>query len=61
MGLIKNYNFRGVSDHTPDLLLFEFAEAGCSIDWFEMHVCLDKKTAYEGKWSKELRELKEVL
>lgn len=54
-------DFEGISDHTKDLSLFKFAEASCSFDWFEMHVCLDKKISYEAKWSKELRKLREVL
>lgn len=60
-GLIDNYKIKGVSDHTNDLTLFEFCKGCNTIDWFEMHVCLDKKTAYEGDWAKELGQLKEVL
>jgi len=51
---------KGFSDHTTDLKLYKSAlESG--MEWFEVHVCLDKETAYEGKWSKTFEELKEVL
>jgi sialic acid synthase SpsE len=56
--------FDGVSDHTPDLELFNLFNSGeykDKIEYFEFHVCNNKKTAYEGEWSKTFEELKEVL
>jgi sialic acid synthase SpsE len=57
---LKVKNIDGFSDHTQDLKLFEFARE-IGYPWFELHVCEDKKEAYEGKWSKTFKELKEAL
>ena len=57
-------NLNGISDHTSDLELFKiFKKAYHNIKnkWFEMHVCINKKEAYEGLWSKTFEELKKVL
>ena len=51
----------GISDHTPDLELFKKANETAWCEYFEMHVCLDPKTAYEGDWSKSFDMIKEVL
>lgn len=59
-----NPNFSGISDHISNIKLFKvFLKAYHYVKdkWFEMHVCVDKETAYEGKWSKTFQELKEVL
>ena len=49
----------GYSDHTPDFRLYNHAKKAS--EFIEMHVCLDKKDAYEAKWSKELGKIKEML
>jgi sialic acid synthase SpsE len=53
-------NIDGFSDHTVDLELFEYAR-GIGYPYFEMHVCLECETAYEGEWSKNFEKIKEVL
>lgn len=55
----KGHIVVGYSDHTPDFKLYNTVKEWA--EWIEMHVCLDKKKCYEGKWSKELRKLKEVI
>ncbi len=55
-------SFSGISDHTKST---EFLESMLETDfkwceWFELHVALDEN-AYEIKWSKTIKELKEVL
>jgi len=54
-----NYYMIGYSDHTPDFQLYNHAKKDSV--FIEMHLCLDKKKCFEGKWSKELREIREVL
>jgi len=49
----------GYSDHTPDFKLYNHAKRDST--FIEMHVCLDKKDAYEAKWSKSLKEIKENI
>ena len=56
----RGFITHGYSDHTPDFKLYKYARFN-KASWFEMHVCMDRETAYEGKWSKSFEELKEVL
>ncbi len=62
-GLFPNKDFKGISDHTPDLRLFQIFNSTKikPVEYFEMHMCMNKEEAIEGKWSKTFKELKEVL
>jgi len=55
-----NLKFHGISDHTKDLELYRHA-LEWKMEYFEMHVCMNKKEAYEGEWSKTLLQLKEEM
>lgn len=53
IGYLDSY-FSGISDHTPDTLLYE--KWGRVMDYWEMHVCLTKD-CYEAAWSKTFEEI----
>lgn len=53
----------GISDHTPDLELFQICnqnEYRNRFDYFEMHIAFDE-ASHERKWSKTFEELKEIV
>lgn len=59
LGLFPLRIHHGISDHIEHLGLFQtFKNEDV---WFEMHICIKKEDALEGKWSKTFRELKEAL
>lgn len=54
-----HYIVIGYSDHTPDFQLYNWAKNFS--EFIEMHVYLDKDTAYEAKWSKSFKDIKERI
>ena len=65
--LLKEYNdwglykrISGISDHTHNTELLEMFLSSDQLEWFEVHVCVNKD-CHEAKWSKTLEELKEII
>lgn len=60
--ITKLNEFRGVSDHTPDLRLFKEVKNDFTNSYYwEKHMKLDGTTPLEDKWSVSFKELEEVL
>jgi sialic acid synthase SpsE len=54
----RDFNYKGVSDHTPDFELFLKHSKG--YEYWEKHVCLTKD-CIEAEWSVTFEELEAVL
>lgn len=55
----RNFNFKGVSDHTPDFELFLKHSEG--YEYWEKHVYLSGTEPLEKNWSVSFKELAEVI